>query len=179
MQEYIIAKKYAKALSSLCSDSEMKEAYLVYAEISQAFSIDKFRTIIASHDITREEKLVLLESLVSIPKGTHIYRLLSILVMNDRISLLPFLVMELKKSIDKRLNVYQAILYTQQALSNDSLLNIQEKLGKKLQVTLQVTQSIRPDIEGIKLEVTDLDIEVAFSKDKFTQELQDFILKAI
>ncbi len=87
--------------------------------------------------------------------------------------------LELKKIIDSRLNVYQATLYVKQELGQDSLLNIQDKLGRKLGTTLKVTQSIDPTLDGIKLEVTELGIEVAFLKHKFTQELQDFILKAI
>ncbi len=179
MQEHIIAKKYAKALASLCSVEEITQIYTLYATISQAFGISKFRTIITSHIVERNNKLILLKSFVDISTNTHAERLLTILVYNDRISLLPFVALELKKIIDKRLNVYQATLYVNQTLNEDVLLNIQEKLGKKLGVTLHITQSVDLNLDGIKLEVADLGIEVAFSKHKFTQELQDFILKAI
>lgn len=179
MQEHVIAKKYAKAIASICSAEEIMKAYDIYAAISQAFTIGKFREIVNSRIITNEKKLAFLHSLVDIKKSLHAERLLAILVRNDRISLLPFVMLELKKIIDSRLNVYQGVLYVKQALNETALLNIQNKLGKKLNVTLQITQKIDPGLDGIKLEVAELSIEVAFLKNKFTQELQDFILKAI
>ena len=179
MQEHVIAKKYAKALANVCSAEEIAQVYSLYATISQAFSINKFKEIVNSRIITNDKKLAFLHSLTDTTRSVHAERLLAILVRNDRISLLPFVMLELKKIIDSRLNVYQATLYAKQELNEASLANIQEKLSKKLNVTLQIIQKIDPSLDGIKLEVEELSIEVAFLKHKFTQELQDFILKAI
>lgn len=179
MQEHIIAKKYAKALASICQPNEIAQVHAIYVTLSQAFSVAKFRTIVASHMVGRSQKLDFLKSLVDISTNAHAERLLTILVQNDRIALLPFVTLELKKIIDSQLNVYEAVLYAKETLGESTLTNIQEKLGRKLGVTLRVTQHIEPNLEGIRLEVADLGVEVAFLKHKFTQELQDFILRAI
>lgn len=179
MQEHVIARKYAKALSSICNAEEISQAYNLYANISQFFSINKFKAIIASRIVSNDKKLTFLQSLIDTKNSVYAERLLKILVYNDRISILPFIALELKKIIDSRLNVYQATLYAKQPLHESALLNIQDKLGRKLGVTLHITQSVDTNLEGIRLEVTELSIEVAFLKHKFTQELQDFILKAI
>lgn len=179
MQEHVIAKKYAKALAGICSEQEITSVYDIYSNISQAFSIEKFRTIVCSRIVSNDEKFAFLGSLANVARSKHAERLLSILIRNDRITLIPFVALELKKVIDSRLNVYQGTLYAKQALDTAELLNIQDKLGKKLKATLEIKQKIDPELDGIKLEVSDLGIEVAFLKHKFTQELQDFILKAI
>lgn len=179
MQEHVIAKKYAKALASVCNAENITQVHNIYAEINKMFAVSKFRDIVMSPIIDSTSKLTFLKSLVDITANPYAEKLLTILVKNDRIYLLPFVALELKKIIDSRLNVYQATLYVKQELGQDSLLNIQDKLGRKLGTTLKVTQSIDPTLDGIKLEVTELGIEVAFLKHKFTQELQDFILKAI
>lgn len=179
MQEHIIAKRYAKALASICSAEDVMLVYDIYATISQAFNMSKFRSIVNSRVITNEKKLAFLHSLTDIAKSVHAERLLAILASNDRISLIPFVALELKKIINSRINVYQGTLYIKQTLNEVDLLNIQDRLGKKLNVTLKITQKIDTSLEGIKLEVEELGIEVAFLKHKFTQELQDFILKAI
>lgn len=177
--ESIIAKKYAKALMRICNQDTIRQVYVLYAEISTAFNIPKFNTIIHSYVISRESKLALLKSFVSSPMDTSAEKLLELLVKNDRISLLPFVVQELKRIINFQQNTYHANLYSKQELDADSLNNIGQKLGKKLGVVLQVHQVISDSIEGIRLEVVDLGIEIAFLRNKFIQELQDFILKKI
>ena len=57
MQEHIIAKKYAKALASICSAEDVMLVYDIYATISQAFNMSKFRSIVNSRVITNEKKL--------------------------------------------------------------------------------------------------------------------------
>lgn len=179
MQEHVIAKKYAKALSSVCDSENINQVYDIYTKISEIFLISKFRDIVSSPIIDNTNKLTFIKSLVDITANSYAERLLVILVKNNRIQLLPFVTLEIKKIIDDKLNTYQATLYVKQELSESSLLNIQDKFGKKLNTTLKVTQSVEENLDGIKLEVVDLGIEVAFLKHKFTQDLQDFILKAI
>lgn len=179
MQEHVVAKKYARALASVCDTNNITQAHDIYAKINRMFAVPKFESIVSSPIINNASKLEFLKSVVDIATNTHAQKLLEILVRNDRICLLPFVELELKKIIDKRLNAYQAVLHVKQELSEASLLNIQEKLGRKLGTTLRITQHIDPTLDGIKLEVAELGIEVAFLKHRFTQELQDFILKAI
>ncbi len=179
MQENVIAKKYAKALASVCNADELVNIYDVYNEISKAFSIKKMYYIVNSHVITKDEKISFIKSLINKNINEYADRLLSILIKNDRSCLLPFVTLELKKIIDSKSNTYIATLYVKTKLDNDSIYRIQNNLGKKLGVTLSIMQEIDSNIDGIKLEVIELGIEVSFLKNRFTQELKDFILKAV
>ena len=55
---------------------------------------------------------------------------------------------------------------------------IQKNLSKKLNSTIKLTLT-KSDYNGIKVEVKDLGIEVAFSKSLMNQQLIEHILKAI
>ncbi len=179
MQENVIARKYAKALSSVCSTDELTEVYDSYAEISQAFSIKKFHYIINSRIISKDEKNSLVRSFLNRDISEYSARLLSILVDNNRISLLPFIVLEIKKIINSRKKIYNATLYVKAELDEVYVFKIQSNLSRKLGATLNVTQHIDSNIDGIRLEVIDLGIEISFLKNRFTQELKEFILKAV
>lgn len=179
MQENVIAKKYARALEKLVDSNGLSECYEYYNEISKAFYVEKFSAIVYSHIISKAKKLELLKSFTTKKINKNGERLLEILVRNDRISLLPFLSLELKRLIDSKKNEYSATLYFKENVSEDSIKVIANKLGKKLKTTLNITQRIDTSLDGIRLEVPDLGYEVVFLKDRFLQDLQDSILKAI
>lgn len=179
MQENVIAKKYARALEKLVDSNGLNECYEYFDEISKAFYVPKFSAIVYSHIISRSKKLELLKSFSAKKLNKNGERLLEILVQNDRISLLPFLSLELKRLIDSKKNEYSATLYFKENISEDSIKTIGSKLGKKLNTTLKITQKIDTSLDGIRLEVPDLGYEVIFLRDKFLHELQDSILKAI
>lgn len=179
MQETIIAKRYAKAVSQLCSTQDIVQMHAVYALISKACGVSKFSAIVTSKIISKEEKLTLIKSFIDIPMNIQTERLLHLLVYEDRIFLLPFVVLELKKIIDSEYGQYQATLHVKRQLAETQLASIRDNLGRKLGITLDIVQEVDPSLEGIKLEVVDLGIEVAFLKDRFTSDLQDFILKAV
>lgn len=182
MQETIIAKKYARALASASDMEEIKNTYSIYSQIQSAFMLSKFSTIINSHIISKENKLEFIRTLIESLKqklDSKSEKLLLLLAENNRLALIPFIAAELKKIIDFKQNIYLAILHTKENISQNILDRIKSNLGKKLGVTLDIIQEIDLSIEGIRLDIPDLCIEVVFLKDKFTRELQDFILKAI
>lgn len=179
MQRQVIAARYARALEQVCNFDEIKSSYQIYNKISSAFHVVKFHTIMESNMVSKQKKLELIKSFVDTSFGTHAEKLLELLVKNDRISLIPFLTLELKKIIDSKQSVYNAILYSKEYLNAESLERIQNKLSKKLNITLNITQEIIPSMEGIALEVPDLCIQITFFKDRFIRELQDSILRTI
>ena len=181
MQENVIAKKYAMALAKACKNNtkELESAFHYFSEISKAFGLAKFSAIVYSHIITRDKKLELIKSFSAVSVDKNTQKLLELIVHNDRISLLPFVAREIKKILDSKANAYEAILYFKENVNESSLQNIKTRLGKKLGVALDITQKIDTSVDGIRLEVADLGIEVVFLRDRFMQDLQQSILKAI
>lgn len=170
MQEQVIAKKYAKALAKASQKANdfsiLQSAYKVYSEISVAFFVPKFKSIVYSHIISRDKKLALLKSLSSSDIKGISEKLLELIVDNDRISILPYVASEIKKIIDSKNNTYEATLYFRESVSKDSIDLIKEKLKHKLKVSLNITQKIDDSLDGIRLEADELGVEVVFLKDR-------------
>lgn len=181
MQEVIVAKKYAKALADCCNMQEITEIYNKCFSLESAFMVSKFSEIISSPIVSKESKLHLLHSLIESlyqKIDSKSEKLLSLLAENNRLSLIPTISAELKKIIDNKKSIYLATLYTKEQVANDTLQRIKINLEKKLHVSLEISQEISSNIDGIRLDIPDLGIEIMFLKNKFIQELQDFILKA-
>ncbi len=73
---------------------------------------------------------------------------------------------------------YAATLTAKESLDTKTLEKIQDSLAKKLGVKLSIKQRLS-EVDGIKLSVEDLGIEVSFSKERFSNDLKHHILKAL
>ncbi|PAF45908.1 F0F1 ATP synthase subunit delta [Helicobacter sp. 11S02629-2] len=177
MQLNVVARKYAKAIVASCNEDELKDMYLKLKEVSGAFELEKFCTIIHSHAVLKEEKIKLVLSLAS-SENDKLENLLVLLTTNNRLELIPFLVVELKHFIDSKNRLYDGVLHVNKKVSGTVLESLKLNVEKRLNITLNLTQSIEP-VESIKLSVVDLGVEIAFSKERFVQEMQNYILKAI
>lgn len=174
--EEIIAQKYTNALIKGYKTDALKEIYDSLKEVYNVFGLVEFKDIINSPCIDKNKKKDLVFSLIT--KKDSVKNLIEVLTQNDRIDIIPFIVHSLNKhfmTLDKK---YEAILYTSKELSSNEVENIASNLAKKLGVALTISQSIC-DIEGIKLVVTDLGIEISFLQERFFDDLKSHVLQAI
>ena len=86
--------------------------------------------------------------------------------------------MELRKIIDSKRNVYEAILITSEKADEAIVHRIESNLSKKLGVSVVIVQELDQGIEGIRLYVPELSVEAVFLKDRFLKELKDYVLKS-
>lgn len=178
MQEILIAKKYSKAIKKICNTTELREFYRIFSELSQAFAISKFEDIMYSHEIHKTSKHKLLMSMTS-TNNTKIHNLLNLLVLNGRVNIIPFLSKEIKKIIDSENNVYDAVLYIKEKTDENVLSNLSNSFSKKMNIGLNLSVHIDDEMDGIRLSVPDLGIEISFFKERFVEELCKHVLKAI
>lgn len=182
MQEIIIAKKYAKALSDCSNIEQIIKTHRSYSCLQYAFESDKFSEAVNSHIMSKEDKFKLVCSIIeSINEelDSKSKRLISLLAENNRLCLIPIISKELKKIIDGKNNTYIATLLTKERVDETTLQSIKTKLEKRININLEISQTIDHNIDGICLDIHDLGIEITFLKNKFMRELQEFILKAI
>lgn len=174
--EEIIAKKYANALIDIHPIKKLKDIHASLDSISQAFSVDKCKEIIYSPYVSKKDKEKFVLSLLDDDKDIKSF--INVLAQNDRLDLIPFVTKALVKHFMSSEKTYEAILYTAKELDSASVTKIAENLSKKLGVVLTITQSI-VQIDGIKLVVEDLGVEISFLKERFLDNLKDHILKSI
>ncbi len=173
----LIAKRYVKALlegrdveSSVAIGKEL-------AEISSAYSDDKFVAIISSSEVTDSKKVELINSLVDGCSETTT-NLIKLLGSNKRLDIIPFIDKELQTQIAVLNNIYTGVVYTNNELGSEYITSIEEKFSKKFDVNLTLTQNVC-DYDGIKVDIDGLGVEISFSKERLKSQMINHILKAV
>lgn len=171
----IISKKYTQAL--IDSGCDLDEILCVLKGFSVALKDKKNADIIASPFLSKTQKEQFLLEFIK-DADTKIQNFFRIIAQADRILLIPYICHELEKRLLARKKEYVAMLVSKDELDTKTLERIQDSLAKKLGVKLSIKQELS-GIDGIKLSVEDLGIEVSFSKDRFSDDLKNHILKAL
>lgn len=173
----MIAKKYTKAILESFSNNEVQEIIDILSKLNKALEDKKVAECINSPFIDKTQKEQLILSVFE-KLEQKFENLLKVLVASDRICLIPEIIKGLEKKLLADKKQFVAILKIKQELDSATLQSIAKSLSTKLNANLDVRQE-KASIEGIRLSVEDLGVEIAFSKERFLWDLTNHILKAI
>ncbi len=173
----MIAKKYTKAILESFSNNEVQEIIDILSKLNKALEDKKVAECINSPFIDKAQKEQLILSVFDTLEQKF-ENLLKVLVASDRICLIPEIIKGLEKKLLADKKQFVAILKIKQELDSATLQSIAKSLSTKLNANLDVRQE-KASIEGIRLSVEDLGVEIAFSKERFLGDLTNHILKAI
>ena len=173
----MIAKKYTKAILESFSNNEVQEIIDILSKLNKALEDKKVAECINSPFIDKTQKEQLILSVFD-KLEQKFENLLKVLVASDRICLIPEIIKGLEKNLLADKKQFVAILKIKQELDSATLQSIAKSLSAKLNANLDVRQE-KASIEGIRLSVEDLGVEIAFSKERFLGDLTNHILKAI
>jgi F-type H+-transporting ATPase subunit delta len=175
--EELIARRYVNALSDVAT-SEQKAVYSeVLNAISGLFEDEKMAERLTSPLISSSDKTAfVLDGL----KGadSNLENFIKILGENGRLELIPAIAKTLNQELQKESNNYDGVVTSSNTLSDADIADLQESLKKYTGSTIKLTQ-VQSDLEGIKVAVEDLGIEVNFSKQRVKEQLIDFITKSL
>lgn len=172
-----IAKKYVNALMKSCNEKELSEIYKALVTLTEAFKIVKFNNIILSPDVSMGEKENLVLSLVD-TKEAKLINFIKLVVLNDRLVLIPSIVKELNYQLSLKNNVFEGEVLSNFAITSAQMKTLEENFGKKFdaKIKLNASQNTYP---GIKIALDDLGVEVSFSLERLKAQMSEHILKAI
>ncbi|TQR61385.1 F0F1 ATP synthase subunit delta [Campylobacter troglodytis] len=172
--EDLIAKKYAKAI---LTRNDANEFYELMLKLVPAFSLDKFKLILNSYDIKKEEKLNIIMSFFekTTPNFTNFIRLLA---HNSRLNLIPQIVEELRKQKALKEQLYSGTVFSQDSISLDKITELEQKLSKKFNVSIKLDNQIT-NMQGIKISLDELGYEISFSMQGLKTKMSDYILKTL
>jgi len=173
----LVAKRYVKALIYGRDLKAVTEISNKLNEISSAFISDKFKSIIISPQVSTNDKVNLVISLVT-SIDSALNNFIKLLGEKRRLDLLPFIANDLKTQIARMDNSYIGVVYTNKKLPDNYISSIEEQFSKKFNVKLSLSQNIG-DYDGIKVDIDGLGVEISFSKDRLKTQLIDHILKAV
>ena len=171
----MVVEKYTKALLGALNKEEVVEVYEAIARVALISNEPKFILLIKSPVLSEEEKVKLLCE-VAENKNPKLVNFFKILLENKRMDLIKEIHQNLYAKVAEMFNTYAGFVYGE--LNNETLKKLEEKLSKKFNATIKL-QLKESDINGIKVFVDVLNVEVAISEDRIKQDLVSQILKAI
>lgn len=173
--EELIAKRYAQALSSVSKD--LPTALEVLNVLSEAISSSEIKSTLTSPIISSEQKTAMILSALSDDDSTLV-NFIKILGENGRLDLIPAIAKVLNSDQQRVSNEYEGVLKSASSLDEAALADLEETLKKYTGSTIKLTQE-KSDLEGLRVSVDDLGIEVNFSKQRVKEQLIDFIKKSL
>lgn len=173
--EELIAKRYAQALSSVSKD--LPGVLEVLNVLSEAVSSAEIKSTLTSPIISSEQKTAMILSALSGDDSTLV-NFIKILGENGRLDLIPAIAKVLNSDQQRVSNEYEGVLKSASSLDEAALANLEETLKKYTGSTIKLTQE-KSDLEGLRVSVDDLGIEVNFSKQRVKEQLIDFIKKSL
>lgn len=172
-----IAKKYVNALMSSCNNQELADVSSSLEQLQDAFKIEKFNHIILSPDVAAQAKEDLVLSLAQ-NGSAKFQNFIKLLNTNDRLSLIPLIVKELKYQSALKNNTFEGTIFANFAVSKAQIAKLEENFSKKFNATIKLNAH-KETYPGIKVELDDLGIEVSFSLERLKAQMVEHILKAI
>ena len=173
--EELIAKRYAKALSSVSKD--LPGILEVLNVLSEVVSSAEIKSTLTSPIISSENKTAMILSALS-ESDAVLVNFIKILGENGRLDLIPAITKVLNSDQQRVSNEYEGVLKSTSSLDEGVLADLEETLKKYTGSTIKLTQE-KSDLEGLRVSVDDLGIEVNFSKQRVKEQLIDFIKKSL
>jgi len=174
--EELIAKRYAKALSSVTKD--LKSSLDVLNVLSEAMESAEIKRILISPIVSSEKKSEMILDALGKSADVTLVNFIKILGKNRRLDLIPAITKVLNSDVQKASNEYEGVLKSKERLDETALSNLEETLKKYTGSTIRLTQE-KSDLDGLRVAVDDLGIEVNFSKQRVKEQLIDFIKRSL
>ncbi len=175
--EELIAKRYVKALLEVISTEQKITYSQVLNSIASLFNDKSISNKINSPLISSDKKVsFILDGVEDI--DSSFINFIKILGENDRLNLIPTIAKSLNRELQQESNEYSGIVISSNELNSDDIKKLEDSLKSYTGSTIKLTQS-QSDLDGIKVTVDDLGIEVNFSKQRVKEQLIDFITKSL
>ena len=174
--EELIAKRYASALSSVAKD--LPAILEVLNVLSEVTTSPEVKSALTSPIIPSEKKTEMILSSLGNDADVSLVNFIKILGENNRLDLIPAIAKVLNADQQRVANKYEGVLKSASTLDAKALEDLEATLKKYTGSTIKLTQE-KTDLEGLRVSVDDLGIEVNFSKQRVKEQLIDFITKSL
>jgi F-type H+-transporting ATPase subunit delta len=171
----MVVEKYTKSFLASLNEDEIAPSYEAIAKIALVAKDVKFILIVKSPLLSIDEKIKILSEIAEYdnPKFLNFLR---IILENKREDLFREIHTSLYEKVSRYFNTYAGVV--EGNVSEEILKEIESKLSEKFNATIKL-QLNKKEINGIKVFVDILNVEVALNEDKIKNDLINNILKAI
>ncbi|MBN2825979.1 MAG: F0F1 ATP synthase subunit delta [Campylobacterales bacterium] len=176
--EDLVARRYVKALLEVTPQNKKADYIQTLNALSDAFVSSNIAEILDSPIVSSEDKLNMIMEALGNTIDDKMSNFIKILADKKRLTLIPSITSIINKQIQKQSNEYKGIVISNEALSQASMVSLQETLAKYTGSKIELAQ-VSGEVDGMKVSVEDLGIEVSFSRDRVKQQLIDYIKKSL
>jgi F-type H+-transporting ATPase subunit delta len=176
--EELIAKRYIKAIKKVSKIESMENMSIVFSTLAKLFENEKFIQIIENPIVSIKEKSEILLEAVKSANSNELNNLIKLLVENKRISIIPALAEELRKDLAHSNKTYEGVVYSDSNIDAKVMKELSDGLSKKFDSKISFV-FVKNDVDGIKVDVEDLGVEINFSKTRINSQIIEHIIKAI
>jgi len=174
----LVAKKYANALieiDGLSIESVIEELSSIADAIRGNSDVKEFlESPLASKDAKFKAIVEPLKDKVD----SKVFNLLSLMSQKGRLALIPALVDILNKEIQAKNGLYSGYVESNDEIDSSLVEKLEKKLSEYSNTNVKLVVK-KSDIDGIKVEVSDLGLELNFSKQSVKDALLAEIRKAL
>ncbi len=174
--EELIAKRYAKALSSVSRD--LSAVSKVLDVLTEAMADEEVMAALSSPIVASAKKIEMLLAALGEGVDEALKNFIRILGENKRLDLIPAIAKVLNAELQQASNQYEGVVKSNQPLDEGDLSRLEKTLleytGSKIKLKHE-----KSELEGLRVSVDDLGIEVNFSKQRVKEQLIDFIKKSL
>ncbi|GAX87812.1 F-type H+-transporting ATPase subunit delta [Lebetimonas natsushimae] len=171
----MVIEKYTKALISSLNKDEQKEIFEALKKLALLSKNQKFILILKSPLLSQEEKINFVKELTNCSNQKFV-NFIHILLENKRIDLLKDIFKNYYAKLAFLNNTFEGVVEGE--ISEDTLKALEEKLSSKFNAIIKLNLE-KKDINGIKVFVDVLNVEVAIDENRIKQDIITDILKAI
>jgi|LGVE01.1.fsa_nt_gb F-type H+-transporting ATPase subunit delta len=175
--EELIAKRYVDALLSVSNKKERAQYVAVINGIAESYSDPKVYEMVEAPIISVEKKVDTLFESLGKNVDAKLTNFIKLLGEHKRLGLMPQIAKVLNAQIQKESNSYTGIIKSNTKLDVAEIAKLEKTLdrytGSKIKLSEELT-----DLDGLRVDVNDLGIEVNFSKERVKEQLIDFIMKS-
>jgi len=176
--EELIANRYVNALVDVTSAEQRTEFSEVLSAIAGLFKDDSTAEMLTSPLVSAEQKTSFVLDGLGKECDLKLQNFIKIIGENGRLDLLPVISKKLHQAIQKESNNYEGIVLSSSTLPDSEISDLEASLKTYTGSSIKLTQE-KSDLDGIKVSVEDLGIEVNFSKQRVKEQLIDFITKSL
>ena len=174
--EELIAKRYASALSCVAKDlPAILEVLNVVSEVSNTAEV---KVALTSPIVSNEQKTEMILATLGDNADASLVNFIKILGENRRLDLIPAITKVLNSEQQRLSNEYEGVLKSASLLDEKALNELEDTLKKYTGASIKLTQE-KTNLDGLRVLVDDLGIEVNFSKQRVKEQLIDFIKKSL
>lgn len=176
--EELIAKRYVNALVSVAND----EQKALYAEaltaLAVAFEDKSVAERLSSPLMPQTDKTSFVLAGLGDAADNKLQNFIKVIGEHNRLDLLPVIAKVLNQILQAERNEYEGTVIASNELGAAEIINLENSLKTYTGSTVKLSQQ-QSDVDGIKVKVEDLGIEVNFSKQRVKEQLIDFITKSL